>query len=123
MNPEIMQLQILKVRDAGDLDNEKIILKANETCEISWYILFDNTYDELGNLSNLWRHVFIFPKIQIKAGDFIWLYTKAGKSTSRGNTSNTTTHLLYWGLGETIWNHEKDVAHLIKYVDSQSLEV
>lgn len=123
MNPEIMHLQILRVRDAGDLDNEKIILKANQSCEISWYILFDNTYDETGNLSNLWRHVYIFPAIHLNAGDFIWLYTKAGKNSKRGNDSNTTTHLLYWGLDEIIWNKGKDVAHLIKYVDSQSIEV
>lgn len=123
MNPEIMHLQILKVRDAGDLENERIILKANKACEISWYILFDNTYDEAGNISNLWRHVYIFPKIQLNEGDFVWLYTKCGKDSSRGNNSNTTTHLLYWGLDETIWNKEKDAAHLIKYVDSQSIEI
>lgn len=123
MNPEIMHLQVLKVRDAGDLDNERIILKAIKACEISWYILFDNTYDEEGNLSNLWRHMYIFPKKQLKAGDFIWLYTKAGKDSSRGNNSNTTTYLLFWGLDETIWNKGNDKAYLIKYVDSQSMEV
>lgn len=123
MNPELMHIQILKVKDAGDLDNEKIILKANRACDISWYILFDNTYDDAGNISNLWRHLYIFPKIQVKAGDFIWLYTKAGTNSSRGNNSNTTTYLLYWGLEETIWNRENDTAHLIKYIDSQSEKV
>ena len=123
MNPEIMHLQILKVRDQGDLENERIILKASKDCEISWYILFDNTYDDDGELSNLWRHMYIFPKIQVKAGDFIWLYTKAGNDINRGNNSNTTTHLLYWGLDETIWNKGNDKAHLVKYVDSQSVDV
>ena len=123
MNPEIMHLQILKVRDQGDLENERIILKASKDCEISWYILFDNTYDDDGELSSLWRHMYIFPKIQVKAGDFIWLYTKAGNDINRGNNSNTTTHLLYWGLDETIWNKGNDKAHLVKYVDSQSVDV
>ncbi len=123
MNPDLMQLQILKVRDAGDLENERIILKANQTCEISWYILFDNTYDDDGNISNLWRHMYIFPKIEVKAGDFIWLYSKTGENSNRGNNSNTTTYLLYWGLDETIWNKENDTAHLIKYIDSQSVKV
>lgn len=59
MNPEIMHLQILKVRDAGDLEKERIILKAAQDCEISWYILFDNTFDKEGKVSNLWRHVYI----------------------------------------------------------------
>lgn len=123
MNPELMHLEILRVRDAGDLENERIVLKANQVCEISWYILLDNTYDEYGNLSNLWRHVYVFPKIKVKAGDFIWLYSKKGENSSRGNKSNTTTHLLYWGLDETIWNKEKDAAHLIKYIDSQSVDI
>lgn len=123
MNPEIMTFQILKVKDAGDLENERVVLKANKDCEISWYILFDNTYDEDGNMSNLLRHMYIFPDIQIKAGDYVWLYTKKGEDTNRGNKANTTTHLLFWGLDETIWNDKGDTAHLVKYIDSQSVEV
>lgn len=123
MNPELMSFQILKIKDAGDLDNERVILKANKDCEISWYLLFDNTYDEQGNLSNLWRHMYIFPKINMKAGDFVWLFTKKGANSSRGNDTNTTTYLLYWGLDETIWNNEGDMAHLVKYIDSQSIRV
>lgn len=123
MNPEIMSFQILKIKDVGDLDNERVILKANKDCVISWYLLFDNTYDEQGNLSNLWRHMYIFPRLTIKAGDFVWLYTKVGENSKRGNDTNTTTYLLYWGLDETIWNHEGDVAYLVKYIDSQSLKV
>lgn len=123
MNPEIMTFQILKVKDAGDLENERVILKANKDCEISWYILFDNTYDDNGQLSNLWRHMYIFPKLSIKAGDFVWLYTKKGQKSNRGNDSKTTTHSLYWGLDETIWNHEGDMAYLVKYIDSQSIKV
>ena len=75
MNPEIMSFQILKVKDRGDLDKERVILKANKDCEISWYILFDNTYNDDGTISNIWRHMYIFPQITIKQGDFVWLYT------------------------------------------------
>lgn len=123
MNQEIMTFQILKVKDAGDLDKERVILKATKDTEISWYILFDNTYNDDGSLSNLWRHMFIFPRITVKAGDFVWLYTKKGEKSNRGNDSNTTTHLLYWGMDETIWNHDGDMAYLVKYIDSQSVNV
>lgn len=122
MDPNIMHLQILKIKDSGDLENERVILRATKQCDIRWYMLFDNTYDAQGNLSNLWRHMYLFPPLQLNEGDFIWLYTKAGENTSRGNTSNTTTHLLHWGFEETIWNRDDDVAYLVKYVDSQAVK-
>ena len=118
-----MQLKILKVADAGDLQNERVIIKVLEDCQISWYLIFDNTYNADGRLSNLWRHLYIFPQREVKAGDFIWLYTKDGTNSHRGNDSNTTTYILHWGLGETIWNHDGDKAYLVKYEDSQTLTV
>lgn len=125
MDPNIMHLEILKVLDAGELENERVVLKATRDCNISWYILFDNTYESDGTSSNLWRHLYIFPDLNIKEGDFIWLYTKKGQNKHRINRSNTITYELHWGLGNTIWNNgnPNDVAHLIKYVDSQSIKV
>lgn len=118
-----MKLHIIKVADVGDIENERVIIKAQEDCQISWYLIFDNTYNQDGTLSNLWRHLYIFPRIDVKAGDFIWLYTKKGANSQRGNDSNTTTHLLHWGLEETIWNHDGDRAYLVKYEDSQTFDV
>lgn len=118
-----MDLQIIKVADTGDLEKERVIIKVLRDCLISCYLIFDNTYNEDGTLSNLWRHLYIFPKKMVKAGDFIWVYTKEGVDTQRGNDSNTTTHVLYWGFAETIWNHDEDKAYLVKYVDSQTFEV
>lgn len=119
----IMDLQIIKVADNGDLEKERVIIKVLKDCLISWYLIFDNTYNEDGTLSNLWRHLYIFPKRRVNAGDYIWLYTKDGNGTQWRNDSNTTTHVLYWGLGETIWNHDEDRAYLVKYEDSQTFEV
>lgn len=120
-----MHIQIIKVKDAGDLDNERIIFKATKSCNINWYVLFDSTYESDGTPSNLWRHLYIFPDLEVEEGDFIWLYTKKGQNRQRTNNSQTTTHELFWGLGNTIWNNgvTHDVAHLIKYVDSQSYKI
>lgn len=120
-----MDILIIKVKDAGNIESERIILKVERDCNINWYLLFDNTFDEKGNLTNLWRHLYIFPNLEVKSGDFIWLYTKSGTNSYRSNDSNTTTYLLYWGLQNTIWNSggENEVAHLVKYEDSQSKNV
>ena len=118
-----MNLQIIKVADSGNLDNERVIIKVINDCLISWYLIFDNTYNGDGSISNLWRHLYIFPSKEVKAGDFIWLYTKKGINSQRGNDSNTTTYILHWGLEETIWNHSDDKAYLVKYEDSQTFEV
>lgn len=120
-----MDIQILKVKDAGNIEDERIIFKVDNDCNINWYLIFDNTFDEDGRLSNVWRHLYIFPNLNVKAGDFIWLYTKSGTNFCRSNDSNTTTHLLYWGMQNTIWNsgNGQEVAHLVKYVDSQSKRI
>lgn len=55
-----MDIQILKVKDAGNIEDERIIFKVDNDCNINWYLIFDNTFDEDGNLSNVWRHLYIF---------------------------------------------------------------
>lgn len=115
-----MELKILKLADKGDLQNERVILKVVSDCNLGWYIVMDNTYNDDGTLSNLWRHSCILPSVVAKEGDFVWLYTKKGNYNKRGNDSNTSTFEVFWGLDCSIWNKERDDVHLIRYVDSET---
>jgi len=111
-----MDVKILYIKDAGDKSGERIVLQANNDCNIGDYILFDTTYE--GNyISNKLRHNYWFPDKKIKSGDKVILYTKSGEESSKENKSGNTSHFFYWDLDITVWNKGEDCAVLIKVED------
>lgn len=95
-------------------DKECILLKVEEDCNLWPFIIFDATYDENGNSSNLLRHSFIFPSQNVKKGDYVIVYTSKGESQHYKNRVGTTTWEYYWGLDVNVWNDKGDEALLIK---------
>lgn len=93
---------------------ERIILRATAYCNTWPYILFDTTYDNDGRVTNRNRHSFIFPNMDVSKGDFIIIYTGKGEYDRFRNKRGTMTHVLYWGLDTTVWNHQQDSALLVK---------
>ena len=80
------------------------------------FLVFDETFNDGNTVSNKQRHLFIFPSQQIEEGDFIWLFThKEGEYATHKNTSNTTTHKFYWGLGNSIWKKSGDKVYVVHY--------
>lgn len=116
-----MDLKLIKIADACT-DEERVVIKALASCNLNRYILFDTTFDENGVVSNKHRHVFAFPNLVVNKGDYIWLYTKQGYYGTHKNTSNTTTHKLYWCLNNYVWNNSGDKAYLLHYDDWENLE-
>ena len=109
-----MKAKLLYVKDHGDLEKERIVLKAFAQIDIGRYMLCDTTYTEDDTVSNKVRHTFWFPDKVIKEGDFVALYTKTGADREHSNKANTTTHCFYWGLDRTIWNKDGDAAVLFE---------
>lgn len=112
-----MKIQIKYVKDAGDLDNERLILEALDDEEIGSYIVADTTYEGNETISNKLRNVFWIPDKEVSKGDLIVIYTKSGNDKSKKNKSGTYTHFFYWGLDRTIWNVGNDAATIFKIRD------
>lgn len=108
-----MKVQIKSIVVSG-LDEERVTLEILNDCDIGHYFILDSTYTDNGKVSNKVRHTYWFPDKTVKTGDFVWLYTKEGKQTEHKNTSNTTTHVFYWGLKSQLWNDKKDCAILVE---------
>ncbi len=109
-----MKLEILSVHNKGGFNDEYVDFKVIDDCDLGYYILADTTYKE-GGISNKLRHVHWFSPQQVKKGDFVRLYTRpkrADDKSSWQNGSNTTTHLLFWGLHAAVWNNTGDGAVL-----------
>lgn len=114
-----MDLSIVRIADASK-DNERLILRVENDCDLGWFLVFDTTYDEKGITSNKLRHLFILPSLKVKKGDYVWVFTGKGEYHTHDNTSKTKTHNLYWGLESKVWNNDQDKAYLIKYSDWSS---
>lgn len=110
----MMNLEIKRVADNAT-DEERVVLYALADCNLKRYLLFDSTYDENGNISNKHRHMYVFPDLQVKKGDYVVLYTKTGNDHTHKNQAGTKTYNLYWGLLTHVWNNDGDTVHLIHY--------
>ncbi|HUU56532.1 MAG TPA: hypothetical protein VMW93_04250 [bacterium] len=109
-----MNIEIKAIRDSGTKDKERIVLRVLKDEDIGFYVIFDTTFTEEGNISNKVRHSFWFPDKKVRAGDLVVLYTKRGQAKEREKPRGITTHFFYWGLDKTIWNEEGDCGVLLK---------
>lgn len=107
-----MELVIQKI--VKENDKEYVLFRVEEDCNLWPFILFDATYDENGNSSNLLRHSFIFPSQNVSRGDFVILYTGEGENAQYKNKAGTTTWTYYWGLDAHVWSNKGDEAMLVK---------
>lgn len=107
-----MDIAVASVHGHGKADEEYVLLKVSVDCELSYYALIDTTYDG-EKITDKNRHVFWFPKKEVKAGDEIVLRTKVGKNSWSTATSGRR-HTLYWNLKSAVWNDTGDAATLLK---------
>ncbi len=81
---------------------EQIIFRVVSDCNLWPYIVFDVGYDEDGHVSNALRHSFVFPNLDVSAGDFIVLRSGRGRYDSFPNRVKTKTHIFYWGFEDNV---------------------
>jgi len=98
----------------GEHDEERVMIKVLEDCDLSNFIIADHTFDEKRQQSDKIRHTFWFPKQPVKAGDIIFVYTKDGRDRSFSNSTNTTSYAYFWDIDTSIWNDTYDGVILIK---------
>ena len=114
-----MKIRINKI-DKEDLNKERVLLEVLEDCNTSHYLLFDNTYNSEGILSNRHRHVYFFGALEVKKGDYISLFTRNKRNGDIDrfvNKRGTYTYQLFWGIEHEIWNNTGDMAYLLHYDD------
>jgi len=116
-----MNLEIVSIHGHGDVDSEYVLLKAAAACDIGRYILADSTFFANGRISNRLRHFFWLPDKEIKKGEFVSVWTKAGANNSGVLNDGTPIHRFHWGLRSAVWNDEGDVAVLL-HTDEWSIK-
>lgn len=119
-----MELEIFKVRNKGE-QKEEIIIKVLEDCNLSDFIIYDETFDSSGNESNVWPHMYRFAPCNVKADEYIVLRTHKGKDGRGRTTKDDVCHFFFWGFDNnvSIFNKEGDTIHIVKIVDETLKEV
>jgi len=120
-----MSLKIHSVENSNDPNHEFVRLTTTVAINMKGYALIDKTFDLNGEISNEFRHIYIFPDLILYPGEYLRLYT--GKGDYKGETHDTqghNIHFLYWNSEECVWNDQGgDTATLIKIsvVDSKKV--
>lgn len=112
-----MSITLLSVVNSEKPADEYVRLKATAKVNLAGYAIVDRTFDEAEDVSNEFRHIFIFPELEIEKGDYVRLYTGSGRYKKLKNTNGPGhVHLLYWQSEKCVWNDKsQDTATLIKY--------
>ncbi|MFP9459306.1 hypothetical protein AB6D30_03215 [Pectobacterium brasiliense] len=119
-----MDLEIVSVENKGEIDSERLVLKAKADYVYTWdYAVLDNTYDKEDDVSNKNRHVFYFydeeKYLTLEKDEVVYLYTKTGKYKCK-DISGVAHHYFYWNLGKSIWNKDGDKITLIEVKGNES---
>jgi hypothetical protein len=107
-----MKLKITAIREAGDLNKERVVMKAEASTDIGQYVFFRvDTVDDQPTTSV--RNTYWFPNKSINPGDYVIIYSKEGKNSEK-DFKNVTSHFFYLGNKTTIWD-EKNVGATVLY--------
>ncbi|MEO7213321.1 MAG: hypothetical protein ABIX36_10995 [Mucilaginibacter sp.] len=121
----LIPFKINYVENSNKPELELVRFIASVDINTSGYALIDKTFDGDEKVSNEFRHIYIFPDLEVKKGQEVLLYT--GKGTNgffKFNNSNVEYHRLFWGANECVWNDKGgDKATLIKFDPINSVSV
>ncbi|MEA9842363.1 hypothetical protein [Xanthomonas campestris] len=108
-----MKINIRGIREAGNLEKERLVLEAVTDTDIGRFLITRNDFIKKGSVSNKIKNSFWLPDQNVETGQLIVVYTKSGKNIIRENKDESKTHFIYLGLGDPLWE-PKDAAVLIE---------
>ena len=97
-----MTLELRSIVSPGDLDKERITLRANSDLNVGDYLLAQSGYADESPTINFF-HTYWFPNKRIESGDLVVIYTKQGAESTRKLTTGKKAHFYYFDLTSAIW--------------------
>ena len=120
-----MTFEITHVENGATPNEEKVWLKATAPFNTKGFAIVDRTFDESGELSNEFRHIYVFPEIALEKDQIVILRTGKGKNgIAKFTDTDEEYHRLYWGSESCVWNDNGgDTATLISFIKVNSKPV
>ena len=110
-----MKVKFVRIRGAGALDAERLVLRVTGSTDIGEFAVFRAEASE-NSVTNEVTNTFWFPNQSVRAGDLVVVYTKPGVQKERVNESGSTSYFYYWGLNRAIWG-TKDFVPVVLHID------
>ena len=102
-----MKLSILSIQDAGNIERERIVIKANEDVDIGDFAIFAARKSSKGGVAGgTVPFAYWLPDKTIKAKDLVVLYTKSGVRSEKGDSLGNTSYFYYWGYTKPKWTND-----------------
>ncbi|MBV8891180.1 MAG: hypothetical protein JO062_17805 [Bryobacterales bacterium] len=112
-----MRLEITSFADAGNHENERLVIKAQSDLDIGDYLVLYSATSRKGGPVSGRKSAYWFPDGLIEAGDLIVVYTKAGTTSTKELSSGRTAHFYYWGLDKPLWGDANKTAVILRVSD------
>jgi hypothetical protein len=98
-----MEIVLSSIGSKGDLANERIGFKVLKDCELKYYLVFKTVKMDKGFFNRSPAAYWFLPQ-ELKVGDSVVLYSKAGQDSVNSNGDGSKTYFFYWGLTAPIFN-------------------
>ena len=103
-----MKLEFLNFTEVGNLEKERLVLKAGDDLDIGKYIIMRSKRGTTGSPTSGSKNAYWLPDLTVKAGDLIVIYSKAGKARKKNLDSGKTVHFYYWHFKKPIWGPDTE---------------
>jgi hypothetical protein len=120
---KIMELAIIKVTNDSTPEKEYIWMEVLEKTNLKYFIIWDNSYNVNGEITNQNQLFFKFPAYEVAKGDRVALYTSLKLSPKEQRQKGGTTHRFNWNLTECVWNNGKDKVHLLRIAELKYIQI
>ncbi len=113
-------LKIIKIRDAGTLASERVVLRADKAVDLIEYLVLNAMSVAPKAVRDLNQHVFWFPRYDVAAGDFVRLYSRSGKRQVRDGTygdESARYHDFFWGKSTPVWTATSNAVVLVELAE------
>jgi hypothetical protein len=114
-----MNISIKYIREPGSREHERVVLEVTERDDVGRYILARSSLTSDRSISSDLQDVYWLPDQKVEAGDLVVIYTKSGRNKSKQNRDGSSSHFLYWGLPDPMWNERNAVPVLFCIEDWQ----
>lgn len=113
-----MKLKITAIREPGNLQKERIVMKVQAPVNVGEFVLLQTGFNE-NAVTNGVYNTYWFPDKEVNTGDYVVLYTKAGK-LSDVVFKDVKSHFFYLANSAPIWNESNRSAVLMYAPDWES---
>jgi predicted Mrr-cat superfamily restriction endonuclease len=101
-----MNLELRGIENIGDLDRERVVMRAIQNVDIGDYAVLRCNPAENGVASGNVPGAFWFLDKTINKGDLVVLYSKSGVSSAKTGL-HRVTYFYYWGKSQSQWTDHK----------------